>query len=466
MRNIFTYLLILVCFSLEGQNIKFNPTTGNLLLGENGNIKFSTTESYIPAFNNNAFPGAEGFGSLHVSAYTFNSDPTILYVDTLADASIQTSDTSGSLRWVLTRSYNRIVLFEVSGRIQLTASIQVNDGDLSVYGQSAPGQGISIENRTLILNASNILIQHIRFRHGAGVSGEDCLTIAGGSNIIVDHCSFAWAPDECASTSGSFDDSLTFSNNIVSEPTGDGNSYGFLAYAGDYFSFFRNAFVHCSQRQPLINSTTFTTAEVINNHNYNPRYHPSMISGGNNPQINYIGNYLKKGSNSGNQANYFLAFYSSLDSTGTGIYLEDNWAQNKVGECEWCIVDYNDYWGRSSWDSTMFRSETPVFTNNITTFSVDSLQNHIESYAGAYWWDRDTADTRAIDDVVNTTGAQITDETDVGGFTTLEEYSHSWNITSPNNDDDSNGWTNIQEIMYWLQYSSAKRQEMLNLYTN
>ena len=76
------------------------------------------------------------------------------------------------------------------------------------------------------IQASDVLIQHVRVRVGDDPNGpdpdnRDALKIEGTTtkpvkNIVIDHCSFSWAIDEIASIWGPHDN-ITFANNIFAE---------------------------------------------------------------------------------------------------------------------------------------------------------------------------------------------------------------------------------------------------------
>ena len=254
--------------------------------------------SYSPlSFAQRAFPGAEGFGA----DTPHGRGGRVIFVTNTNDSG------PGSLRSALLATGPRIVVFRVSGTIDLNSRIELNEEHSYVYvaGQTAPGDGIAIRgpDETAILSISrktyngsdvnnhfhDAVFQHIRFRHGAtgpATTGADNVQIHGGShNIIFDHNSFTWSGDESVSIwmSGpgitpSVHD-ITFSHNIFGEGAVDGHNTSSLFSGGSTsgeslynISMHHNLVIHAEYRNFKTDTGSGSAdrgIQYINNVHYN-----------------------------------------------------------------------------------------------------------------------------------------------------------------------------------------------------
>lgn len=135
-----------------------------------------------------AFPGAVGGGRYA----TGGRGGEVYHVTNLNDSG------AGSFRDAVSKS-GRIVVFDVSGTIELKGNI-LCQSNITIAGQTAPGgSGITLKNYKMGMSGNNIICRYISSRPGpyaATSSGNDAWGGAAGSDSIIDHCSMGWTTDE------------------------------------------------------------------------------------------------------------------------------------------------------------------------------------------------------------------------------------------------------------------------------
>ncbi len=126
-----------------------------------------------------AFPGAEGFGAMASGG----RGGEVCRVTTLDDG-----PQPGTLRHALTQKGPRTVVFDVAGTIVLSRPLRITEGDLTIAGQSAPGQGICIAGQPVMIRADNVIVRYLRFRVGKACGGEpDGLSCSESRRVSIDH---------------------------------------------------------------------------------------------------------------------------------------------------------------------------------------------------------------------------------------------------------------------------------------
>ena len=140
-----------------------------------------------------AFPGAEGGGKYAMGARA-SENPEVYHVTTLE------STGPGSLTEAVSKS-NRIVVFDVGGTISYDKWKQLRiESNTTILGQTAPGEGITIEGTDLsdFAGKSNIIIRYLKIRPGDRLEKEvDGISMQYVSDVIIDHCSCLLYTSRC-----------------------------------------------------------------------------------------------------------------------------------------------------------------------------------------------------------------------------------------------------------------------------
>ena len=114
----------------------------------------------------------------------------------------------GTLRYAVEAGDARVVLFRVAGTIHLKKPLEITKGNITIAGQTAPGDGICLADYPLLINGcSNVIVRFIRVRMGEKGSLKDnkeydAVSVNNCENVALDHLSCSWSVDECVSCYG------------------------------------------------------------------------------------------------------------------------------------------------------------------------------------------------------------------------------------------------------------------------
>jgi pectinesterase len=289
----------------------------------------AVTETKVPAF-----PGAEGYGRFA----TGGRGGEVLAVTNLNDSG------PGSLRAAIEHPGPRIVVFGVSGTIILKSRLNIRNNDITIAGQSAPGDGICIRDYPVNIDADNVIIRFMRFRLG-DVARQEADALGGRSrrNIIIDHCSASWSVDECVSFYENQD--LTIQWCLIAESLNDSvhhkgpHGYGAI-WGGQRVTFHHNLFAHHKSRNPRFSGSSDATADDVNHqldfyNNVIYNWGANSVYGGENGEHNMINNFYKPGpatprAKSGRIVNpsepYGRFYVTGNKFPGNSSINQDNWA--------------------------------------------------------------------------------------------------------------------------------------------
>lgn len=244
-----------------------------------------------------AFPGAEGFGRYT----TGGRGGKVLHVTSLDDDVHEPAE--GTLRWAINQKYPRTIVFDVCGTIRLKGDLSIRTGDLTIAGQTAPGDGICIAEWPFQIKASNVILRYLRIRPGsvhADKHEADGLGSMDQNDIIVDHCSISWSIDECCSVYGGRN--LTVQWCIISQSLRNaGHSKGTHGYGGNWggsgCTYAHNLLCHHGSRTPRLGPRPGTQLDerldLRNNVIYN--WAGNGCYGGEGMNVNIVNNYYKPG---------------------------------------------------------------------------------------------------------------------------------------------------------------------------
>ncbi|MCH4551670.1 pectate lyase family protein [Aestuariibaculum lutulentum] len=448
----------------------------------NGDITQGNVWAFRPA--QLAFPGAEGYGRFAIGG----RGGKVVEVTNLND------DGLGSFREAVTQDIGpRTIVFNVSGNIKLKSRLVISHPYITVAGQTAPGDGITISRAPVGLTGDEGIVRFLRVRLGSGTT-FDGMGLTGANNSIIDHCSISWTIDESFSSRGAHH--ITLQRTLISEALNvaghdkyeAGKMHGYAAtIGGDIGSFHHNLLAHNYGRNWSmgggLNGDGYYSGrlDIRNNVVYN--WGHRTTDGGAN-EVNFVNNYYKPGA----ATDIFVALTADHEGVGKGsqrYYFEGNvmpgyfdensqekGRRSRIKNNE--IVDYETF------------VDEPFFESFVNTQSAKAAYKNVLSDVGAMQPYFDRHDQRIIDETLKGTYSfkgsksglpgMIDTELDAGGFPDYGnetrtadwdtdhdglpnwwENAKGFNVNSvagdfseANNDENKDGFTELEQYLNWM----------------
>ena len=407
-----------------------------------------------------AFPGAQG-GAAYA---TGGREGVVVHVTTLEDARDKTTGQPalGTLRKAVQMDGTRTIVFDVSGTIHLERQLEIESGNVTIAGQTAPGDGICIAGYPVVVKASNVILRFLRFRMGDQNKVEgDALSINNKKNVMVDHCSVH-----------------------VKGNHGYGGIWG-----GTNATFHHNLLAHHDSRNPrfdhdYVNAECAGPIDYVNNVIYNWGSNSAYggegsTKGAGGRHINMVNNYYKYGPATSKKSrivqpttrcgNCTDALGGTVDPgkfyiTGNYVYgnptvTADNWQgvnpdeANKLDQCraetrwtEGLTAMTDEETAEEAYETVLTKAGCSLHRDAIDTRIVEEVRNGTYTYKGSN----------------GSTNGLIDSPSDVGGYPTL-------NSTEAPKDTDRDGMPDEWEIANGLDQGASSDSKLYTLdkkYTN
>ena len=440
-----------------------------------------------------AFPGAEGAGA---GATGGRGGEVFIVTNTNKDG-------PGSLADAVSRP-NRFIVFAISGIIDLTTEkkgtpkggkLKITQPNLTIAGQTAPGEGICLKGGSLTVDASNVVVRHLRVRRGFVADGDagDSVEInvkdpafvkekskgtdkdnakeklAAGeklkpaTDVIFDHVSSSWGTDENFTMSGHIDrvhaqycfaaEGLDYDN---PGQTPRNHAYGSLMGGSGTDSrvgMAHSIFAHHRRRTPQCSTGDGAGDPPVVIDFRNNIVYDSIVAmshtGGGAVRLNFVGNYYKTGPSS--EAKLAGKWFSMLKGNDkSNLYAAGNFV---FGSAEATADNWKGvlFEGKVEFKPSMVVAreyDVPKITTlNAEAAFEDDLQN-----AGATLPSRDAVDTRVAGHIRTGGGKVIGKETDLPEADRWPDYRNLPALA----DADHDGLPDFWEQQFGLDQNDAR----------
>jgi len=392
-----------------------------------------------------AFPGALGFGKKATGGRGY----AVYHVTNLNDSG------AGSFRDAVSAG-KRIVVFDVGGYVLLTTAVSASS-DLTIAGQTAPGDGIGFQGFEVSFNASsNIIVRYVRFRQGLIDPDwrKSGINLLNGSNMIFDHVSIEFAQYNNIDAVGATN--ITMQYSINADPTHQ--QFGAHTEGGGFFTWYANLWANAHGRLPLAKANT----QYVNNVAYNYQYAYCAGDTGGSNWHDIINNYFIAGPSTTSPGDDFYQMNAGQTVYASGNLLDSNADGTLNG------TDAGQPGG-----TTKATKANSTDTASLPTTSAADAYADVLANAGCWPKNRDQVDSLVIADVksLGKSGKLWTDQNATGltnsGYGTLAggtapvdtdkdgmpdawETKYGLNPNDPSDatgDFDKTGYTNIEKYI-------------------
>ncbi len=435
-----------------------------------------------------AFPGAEGYGRFA----TGGRGGDVYHVTNVSDSG------PGSLReGIRSAAGPRTIVFEVSGTIILKSKLILDRSAITLAGQTAPGNGITLRDYTFqIKNATNVIVRYLRFRLGdqnkpvGANGGDDTVNTEDIDRVILDHCSLSWAID------GTHDlrrgGNFTLQWCILSEALNNSlHNKGEPAMCASYrdlsgnISLHHNLFSTCRDRHPTLGSAKEPPQFIVDFRN-NLIYNWSRGGTANfcDHFVNCVNNVWRPGPLT-DASRLPIAMKGSLAGLAKG-HMEGNQFEDRddLTRDNYAALDFqrwlhpgSNYKYRGTLTNWKTELSPALGPNQPQTQAAAAAAELVLAQAGASL-QRDPVDHRVVSDVRQRKGNLLNSQEQVGGWPTLRaipaprdqdgdgipdewEIAHRLNPSDPldrNQDRDHDGFTNLEQYLNSLVPAATSRE--------
>jgi hypothetical protein len=368
-----------------------------------------------------ALAGSSTQGGLRSSA-------TVVRVTTLANAG------AGSLREAVAKPFPRVIVFDVSGYITLTADLIINQPYVTIAGQTAPTPGVILRGGSVRVKAHNVTIEHVGIYSGNSSSSavndnRDPISVEGisspSSEVILRNVSLGWGVDETFSTWFATTRKISLESSIIAEalnraghPKGPHSMSVLVGERTQDVLVAGNLIAHGVYRNPAFACGSSTV--ISNNLIYNPgrmAIHSNPCSSPQASAVSIIGNVVIAGpdTRAGEWVDSVpisaIVLPPNLQNPLLRIHQSDNRLQaSRTGQRLGPIV--------SNGSGTTFLLVPPISSDWLRRPSAE-VENYVLRYAGMRPTDRNPIDARIVSNVRLRRGKIINHPADVGGWPPL-----------------------------------------------